>query len=91
MSQQMNPEDLIASLDNVDLESNSDGVLVPTPPESTVPESATVDGQTLCESCNEQYAVWYCEKCEAICQDCWDSHRPHIRRDPKHSRLSYNE
>ncbi|KAK1752635.1 hypothetical protein QBC47DRAFT_389002 [Echria macrotheca] len=60
---------------------------VPTPPHTPV----ETGNHVLCRECDESLAVWYCEICKAICQECWDGRKPHRRNDPEHVRTSYEE
>ncbi len=52
-------------------------------------EEACVSDDEKCNHCGEALAIWHCQKCEALCNKCWNDHRPHRRGVPGHAKISY--
>ncbi|KAM5351189.1 hypothetical protein ACJ41O_003912 [Fusarium nematophilum] len=44
-----------------------------------------------CDTCHQDPPAWYCVKCDVICVECWDSHKPHLRGDHRHARIEYEQ
>jgi hypothetical protein len=84
-------EELTMQLAIADLDSDSDGAPSSPSPGSTAGTSPAGNIETFCKECEQNSAVWYCEKCGAICEECWDDRKPHRRNDPQHSRIPYKD